>query len=81
MHIAAFNIGIVMRSILGAGTPRGIAAKNAASALLFDLLKSHLALVARLMRIFAPIGPLHRRKRSIMGIPIVGVRIALCSTA
>jgi hypothetical protein len=28
VHVAAFNLGIVMREILGAGTPKGVAAMN-----------------------------------------------------
>ncbi len=81
VHIAAFNIGIVMRSILGAGTPRGTAALKAASDLLFDLIKSQSALVGRFLRIFAPIGPLCRRERSAVGIQIVTARIGPYSTA
>ena len=38
VHVAAFNLGVVMRKMLGAGTPRGLAALLAALLRLFALL-------------------------------------------
>jgi transposase len=37
VHVAAFNLGLVMRHILGAGTPRGLAAMHAVLRRLFGL--------------------------------------------
>ena len=37
VHVAAFNLGIVMRQLLGAGTPRGLAALHAVLRRLFGL--------------------------------------------
>jgi transposase len=37
LHVAAFNLGLVMRQMLGAGTPRGLGALRAVLRLLFDL--------------------------------------------
>jgi len=81
VHIAAFNIGIVMRSILGAGTPRGIAALQAVSALLFDLIKSTWALVGRFVQIVMPIGPPCRFAWPAVGIQMAVARFGPNSTA
>ncbi len=35
VHVAAFNLGIAMRQMVGAGTPRGLAALNAVLRRLF----------------------------------------------
>jgi transposase len=37
VHVAAFNLGLVMRQMLGAGTPRGLAAMHAVLRRLFGL--------------------------------------------
>ena len=38
VHVAAFNLGIVMRQILGAGTPRGVSALKGLLRGLWDFL-------------------------------------------
>ena len=53
MHVAAFNLGIVMRQMIGVGTPKGLAALN-------DLVLGLLGLVrtcaVRVADFFARIG-------------------------
>ena len=40
VHVAAFNLGLVMRQMLGAGTPRGLAALNGLAQRLCDLARA-----------------------------------------
>ncbi len=67
VHVAAFNLGIVMRQILGAGTPKGLAALNGRARRLLALAERISESVDRLLarmavgsRILRPRRHLHR---------------------
>ena len=65
VHVAAFNLGLVMRSLLGAGTPRGVAERlGALAATLRDLINrvgsmnhAHIRLLNPRRLVSAPLRP------------------------
>jgi hypothetical protein len=55
VHFAAFNLGLLMRSLLGAGTPKGLAEQlrglRRGLGCLIDRLAADLALLDRILRL------------------------------
>jgi len=72
VHVAAFNLGIVMRQLLGAGTPKGLAASRAVAQCLLGLLETLVGrtscFLARFTQTIRITGPERRRRRALAGM-------------
>jgi hypothetical protein len=75
IHTSGFNLGLVMRQLIGFGTPRGLQGRlSALVAALLALIGSLTALATRHRRLIRRISPLRRRAIARPGDMLISVR-------
>ena len=75
IHTGGFNLGLLMRQLIGVGTPRGLQGRlSAFVAALLALMGSLWKFAARHRRLVRHISPLQRRLRATFAIVDIGVR-------
>jgi transposase len=81
IHVGGFNLGLLMRTLIGVGTPRGLQGRlNAVVAALLALIRSLLPLVTSHGRLVRQISRLTRRSIARPAVLHVGVRELVFTT-
>jgi transposase len=75
IHAGGFNLGLVLRQLIGVGTPRGLQDRVAA------VIATLLVLVGVTRRRFAAIGASHRRTAAMRGRPTLSTTLVVNSAA
>jgi transposase len=80
IHTSGFNLGLLMRQLIGFGTPRGLQGRLSALVALLALIGSLTALATRHRRLLRRISPLRRRAIARLGDMHIGVRDMVFTT-